>query len=480
MSRKFWRILAIGLMVAGIGMGIWGFWTYKTGVRLAEAVLRPGEGDVAQLVVRLRHLSTPAKWMIKVLPESEWILPAKALAEVIDQAEVLLGVNGKREYVMLLQNNMELRPTGGFMGSYAQIGFENGKLVRVTIEDIYTPDGQIKGYVPEPPAISKYLFNQGTPGWRLRDANWHPDFVESAKAIEWFFKEGKVATPDGFLAITLNPLVNLLRKSGGMTLGDYGSLTITADNFYVQAQDHAETDFFPGSTQKRDFLASVAKQMLLTMATKPEMAPAVAQVVLEGLIHKELLAYIPDVTGPWWHKIGWDGSLRESQSDYLMINEANVGATKANCCIRRSLEDTLTEIDGQVSHRLILTYINDNPPSPQPPYFWGGGYKNYLRVIVPFGSRLTGVSIDEVPLEPAAIDEETMGNKTGFGFLATVGGGDIVKIVIEYTTPVKAENYALMFQKQTGIETWPTSWQVGNKQSRQTITKDEILRFRLK
>jgi hypothetical protein len=163
-----------------------------------------------------------------------------------------------------------------------------------------------------------------------------------------------------------------------------------------------------------------------------------------------------------------------------MINEANVGVTKANCCIRRNLEDTLTVVDGQVKHQIILTYINDNPPSPQPPYFWGGGYKNYLRVIVPEGSKLTGVRIDDVPVEPAVIDEEVMGDKRAFGFLATIEGGETTKVVVEYLSPAKVSGYSLLFQKQSGIQEWPTVWRVRQKQSQHTIIKDKILRFRLK
>ncbi|MDP1743836.1 MAG: DUF4012 domain-containing protein, partial [Candidatus Amesbacteria bacterium] len=45
-----------------------------------------------------------------------------------------------KDYVVLLQNNTELRATGGFMGSYARLRFRNGTLQSTKFEDIYEPD----------------------------------------------------------------------------------------------------------------------------------------------------------------------------------------------------------------------------------------------------------------------------------------------------------------------------------------------------
>jgi hypothetical protein len=478
MKRRIAAVIGSGLLVLGIIFSAWSLWLYRAGTELSSFVLRPGSGDVPAAVSQIQWGFAPAAWLLDRMPDMELLGPVRAVGEVIENLDVLLGTQGQREYVVLLQNNMELRPTGGFMGSYALLRFELGELIQVSIEDIYTPDGQIKGYVPEPKPISLYLFNEGTPGWRLRDANWHPDFVESAKAIEWFFREGGLTAPDGFAAVTLNPLVDLLRRSGELRLADYGGIMIGADNFYAEAQNKAETDFFPGSTQKRDFLGSMAKQMLLKITEQPEMAPMVAQGVIEALFHKELLVYIPDVTGKAWSAAGWDGSLRPYRSDFLMINEANVGITKANCCIRRSLIDEIRQDEGGIIHSLKLRYTNDNPPSPRPPHFWGGGYKNYLRVIVPKGSSLLSVIIDDVAVKADQIDTEEFENHTSFGFLSLVPGGESSVVQIEYQTPVNPDNYSLLFQKQTGIGEWPVQIRTNGTEVKKKVVTDEVFKIR--
>ena len=92
-----------------------------------------------------------------------------------DQAPKVLGNN---TFIVLLQNNWELRPSGGFMGSYALVQFENNVLKDISVQDIYVPDGQIQGHV-NPPKPVLQAFQQGF--WRLRDANWDPDFQKSAE-----------------------------------------------------------------------------------------------------------------------------------------------------------------------------------------------------------------------------------------------------------------------------------------------------------
>lgn len=471
--------IGIGIAVLGIVFFGWAVWLYQSSTRLLAAVLNRDESTAMRLIGQVQFGWKPASWLITALPATNATLPVKAVSELIPNLDILLGVTTPRSYVILLENNMELRPTGGFMGSYAVVKTHRGVLSSITVEDIYTPDGQIKGYVPEPEAIKKYLFNNEHPGWRLRDANWHPDFVESAKAIEWFLSEGGVSAPDGFGAITLNPLISVLRQTGPLALADYGGLKIDADNFYAEAQNHAEADFFPGSTQKRDFLTSLSKQLLFTITNQPEVTSKLMPVFWRALAHKELLLYIPDVTGPSWRLLGWDGSLRTSQSDYLMINEANVGSTKANCCIVRTLEDRIEPFEDGIHHTLTLWYRNENPAAPQPPYFWGGGYKNYLRIIVPQSSWLATVTINDVLVEPSAIDEEVLKDKKAFGFLVLIQGGESATVQIRYTVPIDAKRYALLFQKQTGIREWPATWITPKEQRGGTILRDELLHFRL-
>jgi hypothetical protein len=93
----------------------------------------------------------------------------ETVVETIDILPEFLGADGKRkEYLVLLQNEMELRAGGGFIGSFGVLSFNDGKLIGFDIQDVYEVDGQLKGHVEPPEEIKTYL---GEAGWFMRDAN---------------------------------------------------------------------------------------------------------------------------------------------------------------------------------------------------------------------------------------------------------------------------------------------------------------------
>jgi hypothetical protein len=93
----------------------------------------------------------PSIFKVKMDNLKDWIDNSKNIVEVlIETIDVLpdfLGVgNEKKDYLVLLQNEMELRATGGFIGSYGILSFQNGRLMGFDIKDVYEADGQLKGH----------------------------------------------------------------------------------------------------------------------------------------------------------------------------------------------------------------------------------------------------------------------------------------------------------------------------------------------
>ena len=156
--------------------------------------------------------------------------------------------------LVLFQNNFELRPTGGFLGSYAMVDLERGVVRNIRVQDIYAPDGQVEGYIEAPPPVKEYLFQSG--GWKLRDANWDPNFPDSAKTIAWFFEKGGYDSIDAVVAINFSLVQDVLRVLGPVELPDY-HLTVDENSVYQFAQVQAEKDFFPGATHKSDALVQL-------------------------------------------------------------------------------------------------------------------------------------------------------------------------------------------------------------------------------
>jgi len=91
----------------------------------------------------------------------------------------IAGYNGSQRYLLLFQNNSELRPTGGFIGTYGILEIANGQIKEFFVDDIYHLDSQVinklNNQIPAP--LEKYL---NVKEWYMRDCNWDPDFSFSA------------------------------------------------------------------------------------------------------------------------------------------------------------------------------------------------------------------------------------------------------------------------------------------------------------
>jgi len=381
---------------------------------------------------------------------------------------LIVSQSGQKTYYVLLQNNMELRPTGGFMGSYAKLKFQNGSLVETLIQDIYVPDGQITGHV-DPPWPIQEAFKTGF--WKLRDANWDPDFPSAAKTIDWFFQKGKEEKADGMIAINLLTVKKLLKTVGPLYLSDYKQM-VNEGNFYQITQSYTETDFFAGSTQKKDILSALGKAFFEKFKNLSlNQTKNVMEIIYEDLNQRQILVSFNDpILAGFFSRLGWDGSMRPVVSstsqlnDYLYLVETNLGANKANCCLERKVEQEVNiESRGDIKEKLKIDYHYQSGFMGEiTPIFPGEPYINFLRFYLPEIARLTQIKVDgkAISLDKRVYKEEKkeLGLR-GYGFFVKIAPLAHVTVEVEYELNNSfgqiPPQYRLLVQKQPGIESYP-------------------------
>jgi hypothetical protein len=384
----------------------------------------------------------------------------KEVEPVISLLPNLLAASGRKKYLILFQNNMELRPTGGFIGSVGFLRFENGKMLKLQVEDVYSLDGQLEGKVDPPAPISK---NLNESNWYLRDANWSPDFPTSSRQIEWFVNKEIQTRLDGIIAVDLLFAKQALEALGGIYVPDYNT-QITADNLYLKTQETAQRDFFPGSTNKRDILGSLARSFLIELATRKELPAAkLLEGISASLNEKHILLYFKDQTlQNTFDSLGWTGRLLQPECnlsdqdttcipDYLMIVDANLGVNKVNYFIKRTSSLNIEFSNNRLIRRLRLDYKNESSSQDFP----GGTYKNYLRILVPPNSILDRITVDGSQVNQDNIIQEPEGKYRSYGFLVKIPPSSEKTVIIEYSSPLKPISgsiYELLVQKQPGSE----------------------------
>lgn len=423
------------------------------------------------------------------------------------------GFSSPKEYIVLFQNNMELRATGGFLGSYGRIRLAKGRVSLLKIEDIYTPDGQLDGHV-DPPWPIQAAFGQGW--WKLRDSNWDPDFPTAAKNVAWFFERGKEPRADGIVAINLTFLENLLKITGPVYITDEPE-KISASNFYKKTQAAVETGFFPGSAQKKNFMSKLGSAILdqttrLSFVKKIELP----FMVLHLLQQKQIFVFSESQNlQSWLRDLNFDGGLDVvgENEDYLSFFENNLGANKANCCIMRTVTMNINKENGKTSHELTIHYENTNPTMlKQPPQYWGGAYVNFMRIAVPLDAVIRNIQVGSIHY-PIPSDEGTSQKDTLINLMKeqsdeqlrslvvnddpTHARVDIekreqerIKIVsffvivdalgsndvhVDYELPRQPR--LLKIQKQSGIISFPFVLHTLSKEQKIDIARDEVLQY---
>ncbi len=401
--------------------------------------------------------------------------------KITDSLDWILASGGQKQFLVLLQNNTELRPTGGFIGSFAFLSFTDGQLINFDVKDVYSADGQLKGHV-EPPAPIRQIL--GEESWYLRDSNWNPDFPKSAQNAEWFIEKEMGIKPDGVIAFNLTAAQNIVGSLGEIYLADFDE-KINKGNLFERAEFYSETNFFPGSTQKASFLSVLGSQLFETIRTaSPAEYLSIASAVFSSLEQKEIMI--------WSHSQqlnngllanNWDGRIKNIAaaqegvfSDYIFLVEANLGVNKSNYFLRRSIEEMIDiKNEGTVDHVLKINYENTSQSSNWP----GGDYKNYLRIYLPLLTELGDVYIYDPlvsgetkrPLSKDQIEQVKDSGKEVVSFLAKVPISSRRTIEVHFSQKVEIGSgnwkYLRYFQKQSGfgstpltlLVSYPDGWQ---------------------
>jgi len=384
--------------------------------------------------------------------------------EILKIIPEILGLDGRRrEYMVLFQNESEIRPTGGFIGSYGLISFQKGRLIDFEVKDIYEADGQLKGHVEPPWEIKAHL---GEANWYMRDANWNPDFVKTSADIQWFLEKETQKRVDGVVGIDLAVVRAMLGVTGPIKVTDFKE-TIDKDNLYEQAEFYAETKFFPGSGQKASFLGTLGKQLFEEIKLlKTEKKMELYQVLMEMLESNEMQMAINNTqAAKVINEMGWDGKIYNGKcageacvTDYWYAVEANVGVNKANYFLRKNIEEGV-EFTGESLNRILkINYENTAKNNNWP----GGDYKNYLRIYLPKEVVLSQISVSDgydTTIKKVYSGEEIrireVEGKKEIGFLVIVPVTKKRIVEIRYSSKIslgdkKEFTYMKYIQKQPG------------------------------
>ena len=388
----------------------------------------------------------------------EGVQSSETAANVLED---ILGRFNPRRFLVIFQNNTEIRPTGGFMGSFAEIDIDDGEVKKLWMPGAgsYELKGSLRA-VLVPPAPLQLI----TDRWQFHDSNWFPDFPTSAKKIMWFYEKAGGPTVDGVIALTTSMVEKILEATGPIDMPEYGKV-ITADNFWIETQKAVELEYDKEENKPKQFLADMAPKLLEKLQSKdPKMFFRLANALHEAIGEKHFQIYLRDTAmqDKVMH-LGWAGALKKTSGDFLAVVNTNIAGGKTDKVVGEFIRHA-AKIDenGRIIVEVEVTRTHHGVKGE---LFSGIRNLDYVRLYVPEGSRLLSaegfrkpdssyfktVSPDAVPDTDLAAEDATeisdpvTGTRitkesgyTVFGNWVMVDPGSSVTYKVKYELPFQA------------------------------------------
>jgi hypothetical protein len=390
----------------------------------------------------------------------------------------ILGDPEFRRYVILFQNDKELRPTGGFITAYAVFEVNKGKINLVKADDIYTLDNTKSKTFPAPPEILK--FHKDVAVLNIRDVNLSPDYKISMTKFEELYKttsgQEKI---DGIMAMDTHVLVEALKILGSISV--YGrEFSAETDKrcdcpkAVYELEDYSTRPVNYVRTARKDIIGVLMQQIMVrALGYSPSQYwGRLFQMMLSEINQKHILAYFKkpeeQIAVENFNMAGRIMTANETTPllkykegqgwDYLHINDANMAGQKANMFVSEKVtKDTKINSDGTITTKLTIDYKNPYPGSDCG--LESGGLclnaplRNWIRIFVPKGSKLIDSKGSQSPKEnqPKQMDTYESLDKTVFEGFLIVNPNGLAKLELSYSSPVKVSGkYNLLIQKQPG------------------------------
>jgi hypothetical protein len=393
----------------------------------ADDVLARAESRIAPLrgYRLVWPLSTQQREVRRRLPEAR--ARVSGLRDGLAAMVTFAGGSGPRRYLVVSQNPDEVRPTGGFIGTYGVLTATDGRLRLeryAPIESWYTAHPAAS--LPVAESASALQFAVPRSRQTIANVNTTPDWPASARLARDLWRRGGERPVDGVVSVTPDFLARVLTVVGSVRLPSYPD-TVTAGNVIRLADQYTHREppgGLPGG--RKGFVVELAKVVLGTLVSAPrDRWPDLGRAAGAGLAARELLVWSDDAAVQQaLARQGWDGALAPTEGDFLAVAEFEYAA-KNGRGLRRTVDQTVDlAADGSARVTTRVTIANTAPPGR-----FNVDSQSYVTIYGPAGATLAAGSDKPDATEP------DLGGHPAAGWLRAAAPGRRTVIDLGWTVP---------------------------------------------
>lgn len=377
--------------------------------------------ELEKIIAQINEKDLPEDYYLKFVQlKNQSSILANNLDDFLklsDSLKDFLGLSMDKRYLLVFQNNSELRASGGFLGSYALVDLRDGKIrnLEVPAGGSYDLEAGLNGKK----FASPYALHLVNPLWNFWDANWWPDWPKTANHLMWFYEQSGGPSVDGVISLTPTVVERMLEISGPIDMSEEYGLVINSENFWETVQKVVEyknllpthpddlvglpasssaisvdlplsQDLENNSNNKpKKIIGDLMARMLEILPSKlnRENLPEIISILEESVLEKQVMFYFKDENlqkeASRYHL---SAEMKDVEADYLMIVDTNIAGQKTDRVISKKvrLESEIVD-DGQIVNTLT---INREHLGQKNAVLVGVRNVNWLRIYVPKGSVL--------------------------------------------------------------------------------------------
>lgn len=380
-------------------------------------------------------------------------------------APYFLGFDKSRTFLLLFLNNTEMRPGGGFIGSYGILKINKGKIFSFTTSGSENLDWNApKDFVVEPPPpIIKYL---AQPLWYFRDSNWSPDFKESSEsALRFYAAEGgaEASALDGVIGLTPTVLKGLLAVMGAL---DVNGKTYVPEKVVEELEYHVEYGYKDAGQQvaeRKTLIGEMGSALMQKITSVPPWRWKSMLDLFENMVkEKHVMLFSKDAAvQKTIENLGWGGRQADipMSTDFVQVVDANLASLKTDAVIDRAFTYSIRRAGNEWVGEFSAAYAHTGARD------WKTTrYRSFTRLYVPASAALresAGFVDDVKSKKPMSAEAVVEGEKQSFGgfWFVEPGMSETIRWVFALPAGVQeqlnAGVYKLYAQKQLGLERAP-------------------------
>ena len=404
-----------------------------------------------------------------------------------------MGLDAPRRYLVLVQNNHELRATGGFLSAFGSVVVDQGQIADLAFVDSYDLFSTAHEYPPAPAPMQEYM---GIQLLTPRDGNWSPDLPTAAETIRKLYTQETGQAVDGIITVDLDAVRHLVKALGSVQVEGVPT-PITAENVEQElvrlweqpagqageagGTKEATSDWWE---QRKDFVPLVAGAVLARLQAGKFDTADLATELTAALDERSIQVWMDQAQVQMvLADQKWDGGLHPPASgDFLAVVDSNVGYNKVDAALQRGLQYEVTwpqGADQPAQVMLTLTYTQPvvaEDPGCNPAPRYGENYADliarcyfdYVRVFVPEGSELIDVGGIDPQTVTSTIGEQGTQQFGGY-FVVPPNSSKSVSFTYRLPAGITPQGYTLRVQRQAGTDPLPIRIMVDGVERTDTV-----------